>query len=72
MQEIKETYLDEEEYSKEVIYNNMVFKVVTSTLPAARESCSDLGQGFDVLFARFGEIDWVSGIILKSLVLGRR
>ena len=66
MKVIKNTYLDSKEYSKRVIYDNYVLEAVDSTLPNAREHCSDLGQGFDVIFARFGELDWVRFLFIHG------
>ena len=45
MKIIKEDLLEEVDYSPSLIYNNVVIKAIDSTLPNAREHCSDLGQG---------------------------
>ena len=59
MKRIHNTFLQKHDYEERTIYNNMVFETTNSSLPNAREACSELGQGFDIIFARFLEIDWV-------------
>lgn len=79
MKNIKEDLLEDTEYAPKMIFNNLVFQAINSTLPHARENCTDIAQGqylirlhtlthnisilltgFDVLFARFGDVDFVS------------
>ena len=57
MKDVKESYLDKRPYSKQFIYNNNVFKIINSNLSNAREACSNIGQGWDVLLSRFTELD---------------
>ena len=70
MKDIKESYLDKRPYSKNIIFDNYVFRIIDSTLANAREACSNLGQGFDVILSRFNELDVdmikFAGTILKE------
>ena len=70
MKDIKESYLDKRPYSKNIIFDNYVFRIIDSTLANAREACSNLGQGFDVILSRFNELDVdmikFAGTILKD------
>ena len=57
MTEVKETYLDRKPYEDQLIFDDYVLTIISSNLSYAREGCSELGQGNDVLFSRFPEID---------------
>lgn len=69
MKLIKEDLLEDVEYSPSLIYNNIVIKAIDSTLPNAREHCSDLGQGkYSNTFSSLLDISFKL-FILQALML---
>ena len=57
MMDVKKSNLDKRPYKKQTIFNNYMFKIITSNLSYAREGCTNLGQGYDILMARETELD---------------